>query len=356
MLRPLVGRTVALVLVLAQLILLLGTAEAAVPMDFAIPGGRFYTQANGHGGVGGTGYAIVDANEVLAPYGLNVISFYSSFRAAGGVSMLGYPASRLTVFPDFPIQVCQKLVLQYQPGKGVFFLNTFDILHDRGFDAFLDSVRSIPPPFDTSPDAQLPNFSAVVARHQGFLNGDPAIKALYFSVADPVTQFGLPMSTKDYGNVFVVRSQRASFQHWRADVGPNKANTVTIVNGGDIGKEVGLFPPASVVPEGPPTSSGDILVLDPGPGQLVKSGFTVDGYARLFEAAGAWELKNVAGQVIASGTFMAVSGTSSTFAHYAFIVAFMTTVSLPATLTVFSTSPKDGARINVVNVPLTLSP
>src|SRR5262249_19184147 len=198
----------------------------------------------------------------------------------GGVPILGFPASRLTVFPDFPIQVCQKLVLQFQPGKGVFFLNTFDILHERGFDAFLDSVRSIPPPFDTSPDSGL-SHEAVVARHQAFLDADPAIKSLYFSVPNPEMQFGLPMSTKDYGNVFVVRAQRAAFQHWRVDVGPNKANTVTIVNGGDIGKEVGLFPAGAVVPEGPPSFAqnvgSNIVVLDPGRGQRGKTGEGVGG-------------------------------------------------------------------------------
>ena len=233
-------RCLAFVVGFAQLFAVIGSAHAQTSLDFALPNGHFYTQANGMGGVGGTGYAIVDAFEAPPPFGVNFIPFFSAFREFGGVQRLGFPASRLTVFPDFPIQVNQKLVLQFQPGRGIFFLNTFDILHNRGFDAFLDSVRSIPPPFDTTPDSQLPNFSAVTARHLAFLNTDPAIRAVYFSVPNPVMEFGLPVSFKDYGNVFVIRAQRAAFQHWRVDVGPNKANTVTIVNGGDIGKEVNL--------------------------------------------------------------------------------------------------------------------
>jgi hypothetical protein len=330
--------------------------SAATALDFAIPNGHFYSQANGAGGHGGTGYAIVDADESLSPFGLETIPFYSSFKMYGGVASLGFPASRVTVFPDFPIQVNQKRVLQYQPGKGIFFLNTFDILHDRGFDAFLDSVRSIPPPFDTAPDSSLPNFAAVTARHQAFLDADPAIRGVYFGVSDPVLEFGLPTGTKDYGNVFVVRAQRASFQHWRADVGPNHANTVTIVNGGDIGKEVGLFPASAVIPVGPPTWNSNILVLTPGTGQASTSPIVVSGYARLFEAAGNWELRNAANQVIGNGNFMAVSGTSATFARFDFAIPYTIPSQQAGTLAIFDFSPKDGSRQDVLQIAVSLTP
>ncbi len=348
-------RFLVIAVCLAQLLAVVTTAQAQ-PLDFPLPNGRFFTQANGASGAGGTGYAIVNAEQNPSPFGPTFIPFFSAFNQFGGVPILGFPASRLTVFPDFPIQVCQKLVLQFQPGRGVFFLNTFDIMHDRGFDAFLDSVRDIPPPFDTSPDAQLPNFSAVIARHQAFLNADPAIRAVYFSVPDPVLQFGLPMGTKDYGNVFVVRAQRAAFQHWRVDVGPNKANTVTIVNGGDIGKEVGLFPAAAVVPEGPPNFNQNIVVLQPGVNQTVRSPIALGGYARLFEAQGNWDLRNAAGQVIASGTFLAAIGTSNIFGRFDTGISFSVPSQQSGTLTVFSISPANGARINVLTIPLTLSP
>src|SRR5690349_5906826 len=184
----------ALVLLFAfgQIVLPAGLASAQSPLDFPIPAGRFFTQANGQGGAGGTGYAIVNAFEQLSPFPTLEMDFFNAFNQFGGVNFLGFPASRVTVFPDFPVQVCQKEVLQFQPGRGFFFLNIFDIMHDRGFDAFLDSVRDIPPQFDTSPDAALPNFAAVVARHEAFLNNDPAIRAVYFSVANPELQFGLP--------------------------------------------------------------------------------------------------------------------------------------------------------------------
>ncbi len=332
------------------------TAQAQSPLDFDLPNGHFYTQANGRGGAGGTGYAIVDAVQNFPTFGRVSVPFASAFREFGGVPILGFPASRVVVFPDFPIQVNQKLVLQLQPGRGIFFLNTFDILHDRGLDAFLDSARDIPPPFDTSPDARLPRFSDVIARHQAFLNQDPAIRAVYFGARDPLREFGLPMSFKDYGNVFVVRAQRAAFQHWRVNVGPNRAGSVTIVNGGDIGKEVGLFPASSVVPEGPSNFNSNLVVLRPGTNQTVSSPIAVGGYARLFEAAGRFELRNATGQVIASGPFLAAIGTSPDFGRFDVAVTYSVPTRQSGTLTLFSLSPATGARINVVNVPLTLSP
>jgi hypothetical protein len=345
----------ALLVLIGQFLVPTGMASAQTALDFPLPAGHFYTQANGQSGAGGTGYAIVNAFEQLSPFPTQQMDFFNAFTQFGGVNFLGFPASRVTVFPDFPVQVCQKEVLQFQPGRGFFFLNIFDIMHDRGFDAFLDSVRDIPPQFDTSPDTGLP-FDQVVARHVAFLNNDPAIRALYFSVPNPELQFGLPMSFKDYGNVFVVRAQRAAFQHWRVDVGPNKANTVTIVNGGDIGKEIGLFPAAAVVPEGPPMFNDNIISLEPGTNATVKSPIVAQGYARLFEAAGNWEIRNAANQVIASGTFMAVAGTSPTFASFSFSAPFTVATSQKGSLTLFSISPANGARINQLVIPLTLSP
>src|SRR5439155_14527164 len=98
----------------------------------------------------------------------------------------------------------------------------------------------------------------------------------------------------------------------------------------------------------------DIVVLQPGVGQNVRSPIAVGGYARLFEAAGNFELRNATGQIIASGTFQAAVGQE--FARYDFNVPFTTTIQQAGTLSVFSVSPKDGSRINVVTVPLTLSP
>jgi len=59
---------------------------------------------------------------------------------------------------------------------------------------------------------------------------------------------GLPVSVKDYGAVVVVRCPRAAFQHWKVTMPWAAASAVTVVNGGDLAKEAGLFPTASLAP------------------------------------------------------------------------------------------------------------
>ena len=63
----------------------------------------------------------------------------------------------------------------------------------------------------------------------------------------------LPTSrVEDFGNVLVIRTQRAVFQQWKEDVPWANAGEVTIANGGDITKELGLFPSEALIPQSPP--------------------------------------------------------------------------------------------------------
>ena len=82
-------RTYLLILVcLAALLLPLrpNLARAAgLAVDYAVPGGHFYSQANGQGGAGDSGYAVTNAGGV---------PFWTTFVQAGGVGALGYPASQ----------------------------------------------------------------------------------------------------------------------------------------------------------------------------------------------------------------------------------------------------------------------
>src|SRR5438874_10004002 len=116
-------------------------------MDFSIPGGWYYKQANGQGGQGDSGYSITDADSIF---------FYREFKAYGGVDVLGYPATRRFTLQGFTIQGTQKVGMQWRPELGTInFLNIFDLLHDQGMDAWLQSVRMVPAPFDTAPDTGL---------------------------------------------------------------------------------------------------------------------------------------------------------------------------------------------------------
>jgi hypothetical protein len=323
---------------------------AETPIQYPLPNGFFFKQANGQSGAGESGFPVV--NEVFGgPFG--PVNFFDTFVARGGTPAVGYPAGRAFNYRGFITQVFQKLVFQNQVGQGVFFLNVFDLLHDAGFDPFMDAFRQIPPQLDTSPDVGLP-FDAVIARHLAFLNNDEAIRATYFADPDPINNFGLPMSFKDYGPFYVIRCQRASFQHFKVTVGPNPEGIVQIVNGGDLGKELGLFPVEAVTPI-IPTFNANIIVFVPSQGATVTNPFTLSGDARLFEAVGNWELVNASGAVISSGNIQAAAGAPA-FGRFDTPVAYTISTTQTATLRVFSLSPANGTRINELAIPLTLSP
>ncbi len=216
------------------------------PADYEIPQGRFFTQTNGRREQGSfAGYSVTNADG---------IPFWDAFQAMGGVDLLGYPVSRRFELDGFTVQAFQKAVLQWRPDQGgeVWFLNTFDVLHDRGKDDWLEVYRQTPRPFDTRPDAGLP-WEQVVARHLAFLDKVPAPLRERF-LADPqwLDRYGLPVATAEYPNVVVVRAQRATFQYWKVAVPWAQQGEVTMANGGDLAKEAGLWPWLAVTPENAP--------------------------------------------------------------------------------------------------------
>ena len=238
--------------------LIVGGAPPALaePLDFAIPHGHFFKQANGLGGAGDTGFAVVD----------DTAPFWSAFQRLGGIDVLGYPVSRRFAWDGFLVQAFQKAVLQWRPEVGQFyFVNVFDRVSEAGKDGWLEEVRSTPPSFDHSADRDLA-WDDVVKRHQALLNVNPAIKARYFADPDPIQHFGLPMAYADYGSVFVVRAQRAVFQQWKVAVLWARAGDVVVANGGDVAKEAGIYPIVATVPHAPERSH--IVSLLAGPERL----------------------------------------------------------------------------------------
>jgi hypothetical protein len=181
-------------------------AQAQHAPDYDIAGGHFFTQTNGRAGQS-SGFRVT--NEDGMP-------FWDAFQALGGVDALGYPVTRRFEMDGFTVQAFQKAVLQWRPDQGnqFWFLNTFDALHDRGRDDWLEVYRQTPRPFDTAPDSGLA-WDKVVARHLALLDKVPApLKARF--LADPawIDHYGLPVATREYPNSVVVRAQRATFQYW----------------------------------------------------------------------------------------------------------------------------------------------
>src|SRR5207245_8075297 len=100
----------------------------------------------------------------------------------------------------------------------------------------------IPPPLSRSGDTGK-SWNQNVAAHQALLNSNSMLQAAYFADPDAIDHYGLPMTGPvDEGNVIVVRCQRSVLQQWKTAVPWAAAGQVTIANGGDIAKEVGLVP------------------------------------------------------------------------------------------------------------------
>ena len=219
-----------------------GDPPTSLPLDYPVAGGHFFTQTAGRDGV--SGFTVTNDRD---------IRFWDEFRRLGGVNGVGYPVSRRFVWRGFTVQAMQKGVLQWRADVGQAWLtNVFDELHDAGKDGWLQGFRSTPPPlpasFDTGKD-----WNAIVRARVSLLDADPAIRARYRSVDDPMTFFGLPTSrVTDQGNHYAIRLQRAVIQLWKVNVPWASAGEVTIANGADVAKEAGLFPSDAIQPQRSP--------------------------------------------------------------------------------------------------------
>ena len=140
--------------------------------DYDIAAGHFFTQTNGRKD-SRSGFAVTDEAD---------IPFWTAFQALGGADVLGYPVTRRFELDGFAVQGFQKTVLQWHPDQRSFsFLNTFDVLHDRGRDDWLEVYRQTPRPQDTAPDAGL-TWEKVVARHLAMLDKvPPALKQRFLA-------------------------------------------------------------------------------------------------------------------------------------------------------------------------------
>jgi hypothetical protein len=218
-------------------------APPARAVDYAIPGGRFFSQTNGRTD-SASGFGVTDDGGV---------PLWTAFQALGGVDALGYPVTRRFELDGFVVQGFQKAVLQWRPEQTAFnFLNTFDVLHDRGRDDWLEVYRQTPRPLDTAPDAGL-SWERVVARHVALLDkAPPPLKDRFLAEPRWMDHYGLPVSVQDYANSVVVRAQRATLQYWKESVPWAAKGSVSIANGGDLAKEAGLFPWLAVTPENAP--------------------------------------------------------------------------------------------------------
>ena len=184
------------------------------------------------------------------------IPFWDTWQRLG-LENVGYPISHRYIWRGFVTQAFQKAIMQWQPGKGVFFVNIFDEMHDAGRDNVLRSRYATPHQLEDSFDASLSgehreeipeivqndlqemHWESIKERRLALLDANPAIKERYYAAPDPLLLYGLPTSrVEDMGNHYAIRTQRTVFQQWKEDVPWAKAGEVTIANGGDIVKKL----------------------------------------------------------------------------------------------------------------------
>jgi rare lipoprotein A len=144
-------------------------------------------------------------------------------------------------------------MLQWDPAsRQVHLANVFDEMSQLGRDQWLREVRLVPRPLDQSPEKGMTP-AQIASRRLRLLDASPAIKAAYYAAPEPITLYGLPASeVTDVGQAYALRTQRAVIYQWKSGLPWATANQVTFGAAGDIYREAGLLPPASVALETPP--------------------------------------------------------------------------------------------------------
>ena len=99
-----------------------------------------------------------------------------------------------------------------------------------------------------------------------------------------------------------------------------------------------------------------IVVERPIPGEQLNSPFTVSGFSRTFESNVQWELTLPAGEtVVASGFTTAQQPDVGVHGPFELTVGDLGGATGDALLTVFEESARDGSRVNVYEVPITVT-
>jgi hypothetical protein len=89
----------------------------------------------------------------------------------------------------------------------------------------------------------------VVQERLALLDSYPPLRDFYMANPNALNEYGLPVSVHAYGPVVALRAQRVTLQLWTEDSPWASAGTVVLGNGGDLAKEVGLWPASAITPQ-----------------------------------------------------------------------------------------------------------
>jgi hypothetical protein len=116
------------------------------------------------------------------------------------------------------------------------------------------------------------------------------------------------------------------------------------------GPATAALAPADVADLLPP-----VVVYEPAIGQRVTSPVTVSGTADVFEAVVSLRILDARGTEVATRFTGATCGTGCR-GSYSTVVPYRVGVEQPGTVEVFHVSARDGSRVDVVDIPVTLGP
>ncbi|HLH74335.1 MAG TPA: RlpA-like double-psi beta-barrel domain-containing protein [Chloroflexota bacterium] len=229
---------------IAALVLAIGLSASALPVaasgkapaDYPIPGGHFYSQANGTSqGPDGGGYALTNEGG---------IPFWTFYSQHGGVEQFGYPISRRFVWGGRVSQATQRAVLQWNPATNqVELANIFDYLSQIGKDDWLFASHLAPRSEKSPYEVQPLSFLSLAHYRFLWLRADPSFFQRYFDTPDYYAVYGLPTSSiQDFGSYTAIRFQRVVMYHWKSPVSWADSRGVSIGLAGDLFKDLGFVP------------------------------------------------------------------------------------------------------------------
>jgi hypothetical protein len=213
-------------------------------MDYALSNGWFYKQANGQGGNGDKGFAVVDGGN---DGGGSPVQMWAAYKAFGGPERIGYPISRRykdQVNDTYTYQAFQKAIIQWDSvTHKPRLVNLMDALHDAGLDPKLEQKGYAP----WEPDASGGDYTKARQIRLSWLEveGYEDLKDAYLNTPFFEDFLGLPgAKPRTYGTIRVLRLQRAVFASYNN--GP-----VVAASAGDDAKSLGYLNGDCLLPQDP---------------------------------------------------------------------------------------------------------
>ena len=198
----------------------------------ALDDGCLFTITGGDTADPNDGYAVTNA------YGVPLWDFVRQ----RDLQAIGYPISQRWVNGPFTLQAFQKVILQWDPGKGrMNYYNTLDVLANRYPEIELPNV----PPHQILAADRGANFATITQNHLALLDQNAAIKERFLSEPDWLNLYGLPISYEERevtGNpqgLQMLRAQRTVFVIWNV---PAPGTTVGRVNLQNVPDKVKRLP------------------------------------------------------------------------------------------------------------------